>query len=223
MPTNSIVRNKEEKNNMEKERALFDELIKYNSRLLDYKNEIWEMFDISNIDGNFIEASMNNYFGDQLIQCLSDKELVKMINEIFEKNGTYSHLFETVEQYCKWVMNECRNNFSAYDLETIIMNIHDNFDDDIFDDVFIYQTGEYGIRDQTPCNIEKADKLDVDTIMNEIGVGIDDEAMSIVLEYYHDDIMKVWYEYHDEIISLYEEWLDEVGELERRKINYGKV
>lgn len=208
---------------MEKERALFDELIKYNSRLLDYKNEIWEMFDISNIDGNFIEASMNNYFGDQLIQCLSDKELVKMINEIFEKNGTYSHLFETVEQYCKWVMNECRNNFSAYDLETIIMNIHDNFDDDIFDDVFIYQTGEYGIRDQTPCNIEKADKLDVDTIMNEIGVGIDDEAMSIVLEYYHDDIMKVWYEYHDEIISLYEEWLDEVGELERRKINYGKV
>lgn len=199
---------------MEKGRALFDELIKYNGRLLDYKNEIWEMFDISNIDGNFIEASMNNYFGDQLIQCLSDKELVKMINEIFEKNGTYSHLFETVEQYCKWVMNECRNNFSAYDLETIIMNIHDNFDDDIFDDVFIYQTGEYGVRDQTPCNIEKADRWDVDAIMNEIGVGIDDEAMSIVLEYYYDDIMKVWYEYDDEIISLYEEWLDKVGELE---------
>lgn len=201
---------------MNDEREVFDELIKYNSRLLDYKNEIWEMFDISNIDGNFIEASMNNYFGDQLMQCLSDKELVKMINEIFEENGTYSHLFDTVEQYCKWVMNECRNTFSAYDLETIIMNIHDNFDgDDIFNvDVFIYQTGEYGVRDQTPCNIEKADRWDVDAIMNEIGVGIDDEAMSIVLEYYHDDIMKVWYEYHDEIVSLYEEWLDEVGELE---------
>lgn len=199
---------------MEKGRALFDELIKYNGRLLDYKNEIWEMFDISNIDGNFIEASMNNYFVDQLMQCLSDKELVKMINEIFEENGTYSHLFETVEQYCKWVMKECGNTFSAYDLETIIMNIHDNFDDDIFDDVFIYQTGEYGVRDQTPCNIEKADRWDVDAIMNEIGVGIDDEAMSIVLEYYYDDIMKVWYEYDDEIISLYEEWLDKVGELE---------
>ena len=202
---------------MKDEREVFDELIKYNSRLLDYKNEIWEMFDISNIDGNFIEASMNNYFVDQLVQCLSDKELVKMINEIFEENGTYSHLFETVEQYCKWVMKECGNTFSAYDLETIIMNIHDNFDDDIFD-VFIYQTGEYtgesGAIYKTPCNIEKADKWDVDTIMNEIGVGIDDEAMSIVLEYYYDDIMKVWYEYNDEIISLYEEWLDKVGELE---------
>ena len=203
---------------MKDEKEVFDELIKYNSRLLDYKNEVWEMFDISNIDGNFIEASMNNYFGDQLIQCLSDKELVKMINEIFEENGTYSHLFETVEQYCKWVMNECGNTFSAYDLETIIMNIHDNFDDDIFDDVFIYQTGEYtgesGAIHQTPCNIEQADKWDVDTIMSEIGVGIDDEAMSIVLEYYYDDIMKVWYEYHDEIVSLYEEWLEKVGELE---------
>ena len=203
---------------MKDEKEVFDELIKYNSRLLDYKNEVWEMFDISNIDGNFIEASMNNYFGDQLIQCLSDKELVKMINEIFEENGTYSHLFETVEQYCKWVMNECGNTFSAYDLETIIMNIHDNFDDDIFDDVFIYQTGEYtgesGAIYQTPCNIEQADKWDVDTIMSEIGVGIDDEAMSIVLEYYYDDIMKVWYEYHDEIVSLYEEWLEKVGELE---------
>ena len=202
---------------MKDEKEVFDELIKYNSRLLDYKNEIWEMFDISNIDGNFIEASMNNYFVDQLVQCLSDKELVKMINEIFEENGTYSHLFETVEQYCKWVMKECGNTFSAYDLETIIMNIHDNFDDDIFD-VFIYQTGEYtgesGAIYKTPCNIEKADKWDVDTIMNEIGVGIDDEAMSIVLEYYYDDIMKVWYEYQDEIISLYEEWLDKVGELE---------
>ena len=32
---------------MKDEREVFDELIKYNSRLLDYKNEIWEMFDIS--------------------------------------------------------------------------------------------------------------------------------------------------------------------------------
>ena len=203
---------------MKDEREVFDELIKYNSRLLDYKNEIWEMFDFSNIDGNFIEASMNNYFVDQLMQYLSDKNLVKMINEIFEENGTYSHLFETVEQYCKWAMNECRNTFSAYDLETIIMNIHDNFDDDIFDDVFIYQTGEYtgesGAIYKTPCNIEQADRWDVDTIMNEIGVGIDDEAMSIVLEYYYDDIMKVWYEYHDEIISLYEEWLEKLEEME---------
>lgn len=211
---------------MKDEREVFDELIKYNSRLLYYKNEIWEMFDISNIDCNYIEAAMNNYFVDQLMQCLSDKKLVKMINEIFEENGTYSHLFETVEQYCKWVMNECRNTFSAYDLETIIMNIHDNFDDDIFDfdDVFIYQTGEYGVRDQTPCNIEKANRWDIDTIMSEIGVGIDDEAMSIVLEYYYDDIMKVWYEYHDEIISLYEEWLDKVGEMkEMGTNNYGKM
>ena len=199
---------------MKDEREVFDELIKYNSRLLDYKNEIWEMFDFSNIDGNFIEASMNNYFVDQLMQYLSDKNLVKMINEIFEENGTYSHLFRTVEEYCKWVMNECRNTFSAYDLETIIMNIHDNFDDDDIFDVFIYQTGEYGVRDQTPCNIEKADRCDIDTIMSEIGVGIDDEVMSIVLEYCYDDIMKVWYEYHDEIVSLYEEWLDKVGELE---------
>ena len=202
---------------MKDEREVFDELIKYNGRLLDYKNEIWEMFDISNIDGNFIEASMNNYFVNQLMQCLSDKELVKMINEIFEENGTYSHLFETVEQYCKWVMNECRDIFSAYDLETIIMNIHNNFDDDIFD-VFIYQTGEYtgesGAIYKTPCNIEKADRWDVDTIMSEIGVGIDDEAMSIVLEYYHDDIMKVWYEYHDEIVSLYEEWQEKLEEME---------
>ena len=209
---------------MKDEKEVFDELIKYNSRLLDYKNEIWEMFDISNIDGNFIEASMNNYFVDQLMQCLSDKELVKMINEIFEENGTYSHLFETVEAYCKWVMNEYGNTFSAYDLETIIMNIHDNFDDDIFDDVFIYQTGEYtgesGAIYKTPCNIEQADRWDVDTIMNEIGVGIDDEAMSIVLEYYYDDIMKVWYEYHDEIVSLYEEWLEKFYEewLEKEKL-----
>lgn len=198
---------------MKDEREVFDELIKYNSRLLDYKNEIWEMFDIANIDCNYIEAAMNNYFVDQLMQYLSDKDLVKMINEIFEENGTYSHLFETVEQYCKWVMNECRDIFSAYDLETIIMNIHDNFDDDIFD-VFIYQTGECGARDQTPFNIEKADRCDIDTIMSEIGVGIDDEAMSIVLEYYYDDIMKVWYEYHDEIVSLYEEWQDKLTELE---------
>lgn len=198
---------------MKDEKEVFDELIKYNSRLLDYKNEIWEMFDFSNIDGNYIEAAMNNYFVDQLMQCLSNKELVKMINEIFEENGTYSHLFETVEAYCKWVMNECRNTFSAYDLETIIMNIHDNFDDDIFD-VFIYQTGECGLRDQTPCNIEKADRWDVDTIMSEIGVGIDDEVMSIVLEYYYDDIMKVWYGYHDEIVSLYDEWQEKLEEME---------
>ena len=202
---------------MSKAREVFDELFKNENRFSHAEVEdIWNIF--TEARGNDIEAHMICYFSDALM-CLDDKSLIEMMNKMFDANRDSCHLFLTVEEYCNWVIKECKEwkkRFTPYDLQEIIMNIHDNFDDgdnDIFDDsVFIFQQNEC-VGDCDPCNIMPGDRDDVESELIEY-LCYNDDAMSIALEYCDDDLMKLWYGCCDIIVLIYDKWQEKLEEME---------
>lgn len=206
---------------MKDEREVFDELIKKNkySPLYNNREDIWEMFE--EVNGEDIECHMHQYFVKNLMDNLFDNELVEMMNKIFDENQTSYHLFRTVEEYCNWVIDnvayECGHPFSPYNLQCIIMSIHDNFDEynDIFDDdIFILQTSDYN--DFTPCNIEPINREDIESLLG--GNLIDESVINIAMEYYDDTTAKLWYDHYDIISPLYEEWIAKLEELEEEEL-----
>lgn len=200
---------------MEKAREVFDELMKNENRFSQAEVEdIWDIFTETN--GEDIEAHMIWYFADASMY-LDDKSLIEMMNKIFDVSRDSVHLFLTVENYCKWVIGECskyQKGFTPYNLQEIIMNIHDNFDDDdIFDDgTFIFQQTENG--EYNPCNIMPADEADIESLLFEYLSMNGEDAMGVVLEYCDDDLMKLWYDSWDVIVPIYEEWQEKLEEME---------
>lgn len=203
---------------MEKAREVFDELLENENRFSHAEIEdIWDIFTEAK-DGD-VEDYMNQYFSD-VSWGLDDKSFVEMMNKIFDVSKDSCHLFLTVEDYCKWVIGECyklKKGFTPYNLQEIIMNIHDNFGyDDIFDDgTFIFQQTENG--DYDPCNIMPADKSDVESLLTEYLAMNGEDAMSVVLEYCDDDLMKLWYDCWDIIIPIYEKWQEKLAEREEEE------
>jgi len=205
-------------NNMEKAREVFDELIKNENKFSNMEVEyIWDIF--NEAEGEDIEVYMNQYFTDALT-LFDDKTLIEGMNKIFDVCRDSCHLFLTVEDYCNWVIGECnkwKSGFTPYNLNEIIMNIHDNFDDDdIFDDgTFIFQQTENG--DYDPCNIMPVDRCDIESILFEYLSENGDDAMDVVSGYCDDDKMKLWCDHWDVIAPLYEEWQSRLEEMEEEE------
>lgn len=205
---------------MEKERALFDELIKNEKEFSHAEIEdIWNIF--NEAKGGDVEDYMNQYFSD-VSMGLDDKSFIEMMNKVFYANRDSCHLFLTVEEYCDWVIKECKKwkkRFTPYDLQEIIMNIHDNFDDDndIFDDsVFIFQQNEC-VGDYDPCNIMPGDRDGVESLLIGYLSMNSDDTMSVILEYCDDDLMKLWYDCCDIIVFIYDKWQEKLEEMEEEE------
>lgn len=206
---------------MKDEREVFDELIKNKNEFSHSEIEdIWDTF--NEAKSGDIEAYIGQCFTDVLMG-LDNKTLIEMMNKVFDANRDSGRLFLTVEEYCNWVIKECeeyKRGFTPYNLQEVIMNIHDNFydnDKDIFDDsTFILQTNEYN-GDYDPCNIVPADRRDINFILYEYLCNNGDNAMditlSIALEYCDDDLMKLWYDCWDTIVPIYDKWQEKLEEM----------